>query len=183
MEGEMTPVQRKHWFDSADFEQQYHYTGPLGVWLDEAGTHFSLWAPTAQRVQLNFYLDGEKNDPIRSIDMRKGEKGVWQYQENACLDGVYYDYDVMAEGEIHRTQDPYARACGVNGQRSMVIDLAATNPAGWEKDKAPARADANIIYEIFLDPFGNSTRPSDIFYCDIAACMLNNPKVSNSIWS
>lgn len=153
MKGQMTPAQRKRWFDSAEFEQQYHFTGYLGTRMDESTTYFSLWAPTADRVQLNLYPDGNNGELIRSIDMQKTEKGVWQHWESERLDGVYYDYAVTAGGETHCTQDPYARACGVNGKRSMVVDLSNTNPDGWEKDQAPARTDANIIYEIHVKDF------------------------------
>ena len=36
MEAQMTPVQLKRWFDSAEFEKEYHYEGPLGAWLEGA---------------------------------------------------------------------------------------------------------------------------------------------------
>ena len=45
--------------------------------------------------------------------------------------------EVTVDGTARTTADPYAKACGVNGWRSMVIDLPATDPEGWQKDKAP----------------------------------------------
>ena len=36
-----------------------------------------------------------------------------------------------------------AKTVGVNGERAMVIDLASTNPEGWEKDTNP-NADLKI---------------------------------------
>lgn len=35
------------------------------------------------------------------------------------------------------TQDPYSVATGVNGQRSMVLDLKGTDPKGFAEDKGP----------------------------------------------
>ncbi len=42
-------------------------------------------------------------------------------------DWWYYDFLVTAGGKTRSTADPYARACGVNGERSMVVDLADIN--------------------------------------------------------
>ena len=153
MEAQMTPAQLKCWFDSEAFERKYHSDAPLGAWMDADGTHFALWAPTAQRVQLNLYPDGGKSPASRSIPMVQGAHGVWLYEESICLNGVYYDYDVTADGKTCRTQDPYAKACGVNGLRGMVVDLAGTNPAGWAQDKAPAKQPEDIIYEIHVKDF------------------------------
>lgn len=153
MEKQMTPAQLKRWFDSAEFEKKYHCDAPLGAWLDKAGTHFALWAPTTSQVVLNLYADGGTSAAIRSVPMKKGERGLWVHEDASLLDGIYYDYDVTVDGKTSRTQDPYAKACGVNGLRGMVVDLAATNPNGWLKDKAPAKPAEDVIYEIHVKDF------------------------------
>ena len=153
METQMTPGQLKEWFDSEAFEQQYHTDAPLGAWLDEKGTHFALWAPTAQEVRLNLYPDDAAGEALRCIAMRQGEHGLWLHDEYSHLSGVYYDYTVAAGGQIRRTQDPYAKACGANGLRSMVIDLPSTDPEGWAKDKAPAKPAEDVIYELHVKDF------------------------------
>ena len=153
MDASMTPAQLKSWFDSPEFHQQFYTDAPLGSWLDDAGTHFALWAPTAQQVRLNLYPDGGTLPAIRRINMRRISRGVWVHDESASLSGTYYDFDVTVDGETARTQDPYAKACGVNGHRAMVVDLAATDPAGWDKDIAPAKPKENVIYEIHVKDF------------------------------
>jgi len=153
METHMPPAQLKRWFDSAEFEKQYHCDAPLGAWLDASGTHFALWAPTARKVQLNLYPDGGRSAALRSIPMRQAERGLWLHDEAEQLAGVYYDYDVTVDDRSNRTQDPYAKACGLNGLRSMVVDLAATNPQGWAQDKAPAKPAEDVIYEIHVKDF------------------------------
>ena len=153
MESQMTPAQLKRWFDSAEFEQKFHCDAPLGARLDAAGTHFALWAPTARQVTLNLYPDGGTSAATASLTMKKAERGLWVYESPECLSGVYYDYDVTVAGETSRTQDPYAKACGVNGRRGMVVDQAATNPCGWEADKAPAKPAEDVIYEIHVKDF------------------------------
>ena len=153
MEAQKTPAQLKAWFDSAEFERMYHCDAPLGSWLDNAGTHFALWAPTAQAVRLNLYSDGAGSADLRRIDMRRADRGLWLHDDSAPLSGVYYDYDVTVDGETCRTQDPYAKACGVNGQRAMVVELAGTNPTGWSVDAPPARQAEDVIYELHVKDF------------------------------
>lgn len=143
----------KKWFDSAAFKEQYHTDAPLGAVCLEAGTEFALWAPTAQHVWLCLYDNGTDGEPKEFIELHRGNKGVWTHRDGRNLDGMYYQYDVTVDGVIRRTGDPYARACGVNGVRSMVIDLARTNPEGWERDRAPKRQAEDVIYELHVKDF------------------------------
>lgn len=153
MHTQMTPSQLRSWFDSEEFQQRYHCDAPLGAWLDETGTHFALWAPTAQAVQLNLYGDGDKDSFIFSRAMEQGERGLWQYHLPQRVDGAAYDYDVTVDGVTSRTQDPYAKASGLNGQRSVVLDLRTTDPLGWEHDKPPAKPKQDVVYEIHVKDF------------------------------
>lgn len=140
-------------FDSDAFEQEYHTNEPLGSFGSEAGTRFALWAPTAERVTLKLYSDCFTWEPLAWIEMQRGERGVWYYETARNLDGTYYDFDVVVDGVMRTAGDPYAKACGANGWRSMVVDLARTNPPGWERDRAPARQAEDIIYEIHVKDF------------------------------
>ena len=72
-------------------------------------------------------------------------------QEN--LHGVYYDFSRGIEGEKVDTADPYARACGLNGRRSLAVDLRRTDPEGWEEDRPPARTAEDVIYEMHVKEF------------------------------
>lgn len=51
--------------------------------------------------------------------MEKKEKGVWSYFTKEELHGIYYDYKLKIDGDLFQSADPYAKACGANGQRSM----------------------------------------------------------------
>lgn len=153
MNGKMPPAQLKRWFDSAEFEAEFHCDAPLGACLDAKGTYFGLWAPTAQSVRLNLYPDGGRSAASHSIDMRKSSAGLWVYEDEKRLSGIYYDYDVTVCGQTSRTQDPYAKACGINGMRSMVVDLDETDPKGWDLDTAPAKPAEDVIYEIHVKDF------------------------------
>lgn len=149
-------MKRAEWkilFDSPEFERDYHTNEPLGSFCCASGTRFALWAPTASRVTLSLYPDGGESEPIQCVAMKKGARGVWQYETEHNLDGVYYDYLVTANRKTRRAGDPYARACGVNGVRSMVIDLARTNPDGWKDDRPPKRTAEDVIYELHVKEF------------------------------
>lgn len=60
------------------------------------------------------------------------------------------------DGTTAEACDPYARTTGVNGNRAMVINLNATNPAGWSTDRGPNAGMTytdSIIYELHVRDF------------------------------
>ena len=141
-------------YDSKAFERTFHYDGPLGAQWSPAATLFALWAPTAQGVQLSLYRSGTAGDAWRTLDLAPAGRGVWQCRVPGDLDGCYYDFAVTdREGVCRRTADPWARACGRDGGRSMVVDLRRTDPAGWAADRAPDRPPEDIIYETHVKDF------------------------------
>ena len=140
-------------FATEEFAKNYHYTGVLGAACGENGSTIRLWAPTAESVFLHLYPTGKGSVAMETVAMDRGDKGVWAYRTARDLHGVYYDFDVTVNGKTRRTADPYAKACGVNGNRSMVIDLSRTNPVDWEGDKAPAHTPEQVIYEIHVKDF------------------------------
>ena len=140
-------------FVSEEFQRQFHCDQSLGAFCGQNGTRIMLWAPTAEAVFLHFYPAGKDCGAVETVCMERGKRGVWYYRTTRNLDGWYYDFDVTVQGKTRRTADPYARACGVNGWRSMVIDLERTNPEGWEADKAPAPTPEQVIYELHIKDF------------------------------
>ncbi len=146
------------YFDSEDFANRFHCDLPLGVFVGGRETSFRLWAPTAQSVVLKLYENGEGESCVRVFSMFPDEKGTWYFRCDRNLEGYYYVYEVMVEGQKYLAQDPYGRACGVNGKRSMILDLAKTDPVGWEEDKAPKSAPCQIIYELHIKDFSWDSR-------------------------
>lgn len=143
-------------YSTEKFEKEYTYTGTdLGaVWTKEKTT-FKVWAPTAENVKVNLYQEGtpDTDDLTEQLKMQQGEYGIWTAEKDGDLNGTYYTYEVTVGEETVEACDPYARTTGVNGQRAMVIDLASTNPEGWENDTDPhagaAVTDA-VIYELHV---------------------------------
>ena len=140
-------------FDSKDFEDRFSCDAPLGACVTQGGTHFALWAPTAERVTLYLHTSGHEGWAYASHALTRGERGLWTWETDENLDGVYYGYDVTVDGVTRFIADPYARACGLNGVRSMVVDLSRTNPPGWENDRPPARQSEDVICEIHVGDF------------------------------
>ena len=140
-------------FDSKDFENEFHCDAPLGAFVTPQGTRFALWAPTAERVTLYLHHSGHEGWAYAAHALTRGERGLWTWETGENLDGVYYGYDVTVDGVTRFIADPYAKACGVNGVRSMVVDLPRTNPPGWERDRAPARESEDVICEIHVGDF------------------------------
>ena len=119
-------------FDSKFFADQYHYDGnDLGAVIHGDNTTFKVWAPTASKVLLNLFAAGNGEEAYKTVEMVKGDKGVWSHTE-ACGHGTYYTYTVTTSMGTQEAVDPYAKAAGVNGNRGMVVDLSQTNPDGWK---------------------------------------------------
>ena len=127
----------------------------------DSGTSFKLWSPSADSVTLNLYHEGDGGAAYAHIPMKKEDQGVWSSFFDENLHGVYYDYSLMFGEENVRSADPYAYACGVNGRRSMAVDLKMTDPEGWENDRAPEKGTEQIIYELHVKEF--SSDPSGGF--------------------
>lgn len=143
-------------YSTDQFEKMYSYTGhDLGaVWTKEK-TVFRVWAPTAISVRVRLYASGTQgtDDLLDQIEMKRDIQGTWVAEKTGDLNGVYYTYLVDRESIVKEACDPYARATGVNGQRAMVIDLSATNPQGWERDRNPHRGESivdAVIYELHI---------------------------------
>ena len=145
-------------FDSAAFKERFTYDGDdLGAVLTETGTQFKVWAPTASRVQLKLYEAGDGGEAFETLDMVRGEQGVWS-AETATGAGTYYTYLVNTSAGEQEAVDPYARAVGVNGDRGMVADLGATDPEGFADDTYYDGINAYneaIIWEVHVRDFSN----------------------------
>lgn len=144
----------KTYYSGREFLDNYIYEGnDLGTECTENGTVFRLWSPQADSVCLNLYKDGSIGEAFQIIPMKKEEKGVWSWETKEELHGIYYDFTITREGEQISSPDPYARACGVNGIRSMAVNLRRTDPEGWENDHAPEEKSERIIYELHVKEF------------------------------
>lgn len=126
------------------------YTGnDLGAVYSPKMTRFKVWAPEAESVKLNLYKQGEGDNLIEQHIMKKSANGTYVFEKQGDCNGIYYTYTVVNHGEEQEAVDPYTKAAGVNGQRGMVINLAKTNPQGFELEgyRNPEHITDAIIYE------------------------------------
>lgn len=124
--------------NAGQFDNEVTYT--------KRGTTFALVAQKAQSVNLNIYAEGIGGKPVKTVAMRKGEKGVWKAVVKGDLKGRFYTFNVKQDGKmLGETPGLFAKAVGVNGKRGAIIDMAATNPEGWESDRALGYAPTDII--------------------------------------
>ena len=151
-------------FDSEYFIENYTYDGDdLGAIINGDKTTFKVWAPTASKVVLNLFTSGHEGSAYKSVDMVKGDRGVWSYTES-CGHGSYYTYTVTTSVGTQEAVDPYAKAAGLNGNRGMVVDLSRTNPEGWGEDNfatdIKTYSDA-VIWEVHVRDFSNKIASSN----------------------
>lgn len=176
------PAEWKALFDTEEFEKAFTYDGDdLGAEYAPDETVFKVWAPTAERVVLKLYEAGsckessgrltESEDGVlkgapewsgcangRELPMERMEQGVWKKAVKGDLAGVYYTWLVTADGKTGECADIYGKASGVNGQRSMVVNLAATNPEGWETERKALQGkepESPVIYEVHVKDFSS----------------------------
>lgn len=120
---------------SEAFAKQFTYTGDdLGNTYSKSKTAFRLWAPTASKVDLLTYPNANATNAT-THSMTKDVNGTWITSLSGDRDGVVYMYSVTVNGVTNEVIDPYVRAATLNGRRGVVVDLASTNPAGWNKKK------------------------------------------------
>ena len=137
------------------FDWKYSYNGnDLGAICSRVRTVFKVWCPEAERVELYLYWD-DSSPVYRILPLRQRGRGVWAVTVEGDLHGTYYDYLVETDGQAVHTADPYARACGLGGVRSMAVDLPRTNPENWWRDAPPPAQPENIIYELHVKDFSD----------------------------
>lgn len=132
----------------------------LGAVYSKQSTSFRLWAPTADNVRICFYATGDGSEAVEIQDMKPDEGGTWVYTKEGDLHKLYYTYLITVNGKEQETNDPYGKATGVNGRRSMVVNLEKTNPEGFENDHGPEvkKWTDIVVYEVsVLDTTSDET--------------------------
>lgn len=104
-----------------------------------------------KQVKIHIYEDGQGGKAIKTIKMKATDENRWETTVKGDLKGKFYTFDI-GKGE---TPGVFAKAVGVNGMRGAIVDMAETNPQGWENDQRPviqSPADL-VIYEMHWRDF------------------------------
>ena len=115
-----------------------------------AETTFSLWAPAAKAVWVNIENDSEGHQSSKSLKMKPQSDGCWTRTVKGNLLGKLYDFSIRNGQTIDRSVGIFAKAVTANGAKAAVVDMKATNPAGWENDVRPVLRNAAdlMVYEL-----------------------------------
>lgn len=142
--------------DYEQFDRENYYGGPLGVELHEDKTVFRTWSPLATGAYIRIYADGVGNNTIETLPLERHWTGCWQVEILRNLEGFFYTYVFEFEHRyLQESADLYAASCGVNGDRSAIVDLKKTDPDGWDTVARPeikSPCDA-VIYECHIRDF------------------------------
>lgn len=104
-----------------------------------------------KQVKIHIYEDGQGGKAIKTIKMKATGENRWETTVKGDLKSKFYTFDI-GKGE---TPGVFAKAVGVNGMRGAIVDMAETNPQGWENDQRPviqSPADL-VIYEMHWRDF------------------------------
>ncbi len=104
-----------------------------------------------KQVKIHIYEDGQGGKAIKTIKMKASGENRWEATVKGDLKGKFYTFNI-GKGE---TPGVFAKAVGVNGMRGAIVDMAETNPQGWENDQRPviqSPADL-VIYEMHWRDF------------------------------
>lgn len=133
----------------------------LGVIYSPEFTTFRVWAPTAGEITVRIYDQGHEGNLLETHSMKSDRDGTWMLKLRGDRKNLYYTLQArIGEKWMNEVPDMYAKAVGVNGNRGMIVDLAGTNPEGWDSyTKPPLESFADIvIWEIHVRDF--SIHPS-----------------------
>jgi pullulanase-type alpha-1,6-glucosidase len=126
----------------------------------------SVWAPTAQKVELALYRDAAGGSRTVKKMRRDDATGVWSVNTDADWRGRYYTFLVTvyapAAGKVvtNEVTDPYSLSLAADSVRSQLVDLSDRSlaPAGWSSLAKPKAvpADKASIYELQVRDFSAS---------------------------
>ncbi|RKD68772.1 pullulanase [Sinobaca qinghaiensis] len=139
---------------SPEFEEKYYYDGnDLGAVCENSRTNFAVWTPVAEEAYVLLVDTGNTDIVLERLPMKRTEKGVYRFSTIRSLHEAAYQYEVLINGDYHRTADPYAVSSTVNGHASVVIDtqkLGLGKPVSLPAFSSPVDA---VIYEVHMRDF------------------------------
>lgn len=123
----------------------------LELSIDGAVAKFRVWSPKSESVTLRLYANARGGEALKTIDMKKDVNGTWVASLTPVPYGSFYTFQIKDNGKwLAETPGIWAKAVGTNGERAAIVDMAATDPAGWASDRGPQVKAINdaIIYEM-----------------------------------
>ena len=142
----------------------YNYSGALGVTYSGGVPSVTVWAPTAQSIELVLYDANGVEQSRHAAD--SVSEGAYTFNGQAEWDKQYYLFDVTvfhplsASVERYEVTDPYAVSLAENSQLSQFLDLqndASLKPSGWDNiNKALPEYQDITLYEGHVRDFSQN---------------------------
>ena len=135
---------------------------PLGATWRRGRPTVSLWAPTAQDVDLLLWDAADLAAEPRRVAMERAPDGTWTATGTRGWKDAAYRYEVTVyapttgEVEVNQVTDPYSLALTVDSTHSVLVDLAdrALRPRQWERTGQPVVEPVDqTIYELHVRDF------------------------------
>lgn len=143
------------------FNNTFYFEDELGALYSKDSTEFRVWSPLSTRIVLKIYDKGDGPvAPSQTVEMTKGDRGVFITTLTGDLAGKYYTYTVYNSSYPSGAEivDPYAKSAGLNGARGQIVNFEETNPDGWEK-VTPYQYDRNelVVWETHVSDVTSSS--------------------------
>jgi 1,4-alpha-glucan branching enzyme len=149
----------------------------------EAGTHFAVWAPSAEAVS----VIGNHNDWSREADplRPRGSSGIWEGFVPGASPGTVYKFHVVSRSDGYRVDkgDPFASLWEVPPRTASVV--WDTSYEWGDEEWMGARASANAIgapasiYEVHLGSWARDEPGELLGYREIAPRLAEHVKALN----
>lgn len=131
------------YYNQNKYSSQTYNGNDLGANYTPGSTTWKVWSPEASSVVIKIYKTGSDSESgagvVGTYNLSKNSafssNGIWEVTLSGDFKNLYYTYLITCNGKTQETQDVYSKATGVNGTRSMVVDLDSTDPEGWNTDK------------------------------------------------
>jgi len=134
----------------------FYSNARMGAIHSKDETTFRVFAPIAESaaVVVADALDADRPDVYL---MKRESGGIWSVQIESDLTGQFYAYRLTGPGydNDREVTDPYATCTQARHARSLIVDLDATDPAGFDdyQPSGPESPTDAIIYEMHVRDF------------------------------
>ncbi len=151
----------------------YTYDGDLGLTYVDGQIELKIWAPTAQELAINIYMDDKSLVRTVEPEVERPETGVWTFFVDEEFDRHFYRLDMTLyhpeNGEINEFEvtDPFSISLSTDSRYSQFVNIENDmdlKPAGWDdiRKELPAATDISL-YEAHMRDFsiGDFTVPEE----------------------
>jgi len=120
-----------------------------GVSIKGDQTSFSIWSPSANKLQLCIYKTSKAIR--RKIYDMTCQDDIWVKTFDEILEGQFYTY--LKDG--FEIVDPYVESTNGNSTKGAIVSARNVNPDGFLNHKRPSAISKSsaIIYELHIKDF------------------------------